>query len=63
MQDMGNDQNPVTIYLNDNSLNLTQKDIIDIFTYINTVAGENVIAAKLQVTTGDPHANFLYMKF
>jgi hypothetical protein len=36
---MDNDQTPVTIYLSDNAYRLTKKDIIDIFTYINTVAG------------------------
>jgi hypothetical protein len=35
---MGNNQTPVTMYLNNNSFRLTKKDIIDIFAYINDVS-------------------------
>jgi hypothetical protein len=54
-QDMGNEQTPVTAYLINNSYRLTQKDIPDIFNYINTVAGENVINGELQNVSGSPH--------
>jgi hypothetical protein len=56
---MGNEQTPVTMYLNENSYRLTKKDIIDIFSYINAVAGENVIAAKFEAKSGDPHVKFV----
>jgi aspartate carbamoyltransferase regulatory subunit len=58
MQDMGNDQTPVTIYLNDNAYRLTKKDIIDIFDYINDVAGVNVITYKTANVTGVAHPVF-----
>jgi hypothetical protein len=58
MQDMGNNQTPVTIYLNDNSYRLTKKDIIDIFTYINTVAGYEVISSKTANMSWVPHPVF-----
>jgi hypothetical protein len=58
MQDMGNDQTPITIYLNDNAYRLTKKDIIDIFTYINTVAGQNVITHKTANIMGIAHPVF-----
>jgi hypothetical protein len=58
MQDMGNDQTPVTAYLNNNAYRITKKDILDIFIYINTVAGVNVITAELKADSGDPHAKF-----
>jgi hypothetical protein len=57
-QDMDAQQTPVTIYLNDNAYRLTSKDILEIFIYINHVAGENVIAAKLEAKSGDAHAKF-----
>jgi hypothetical protein len=57
IEDMGNDQTPVTAYINNNAYRLT-KDIIDIFAYINTVAGVNVITHKNATKTGVPHPVF-----
>jgi hypothetical protein len=58
VQDMGKGQTLVTIYLNGNAYHLAKKDIIDIFQYINTVAGYDVITTELKAGTGDPHAKF-----
>jgi hypothetical protein len=54
---MGNDQTPVTTYINNNAYRLT-KDIMEIFAYINTVAGVNVITHKTATKTGVPHPVF-----
>jgi hypothetical protein len=59
IQDMGSEQTPVTIYLNDNAYRLTKKDILDIFIYIKAIAGDNIITAKLEDKTGDSHAKFV----
>jgi hypothetical protein len=58
IQDVGNEQTQVTIYLNENSYHLANKDILDIFTYINAVAGENVITAVDANAEGIPHPVF-----
>jgi hypothetical protein len=55
---MGNEQTPVTIYLNDNAYRLANKDIPDIFDYINDVAGEKIITATAATLEGGRHPVF-----
>jgi hypothetical protein len=57
-QDMGNEQTPVTTYLINNSYRLTKKDIIDIFAYINAVAGEDIITSTTANIQGVSHPVF-----